>query len=153
MYKFRIDVKDDDVNKCREVLSVIIYFAGYCCYAVLKKIKCNNCKSLIFEWDNVEEIPEIVIKILSYIQYIHVKILSYTNYVVVVKLIKNYSFLHSVTQRKSAMHITLNDVTDCEFLFNIDSCNEVHRIRNRKNVCLELNKCTLKAFFRKNYYK
>ena len=58
-YKYRIDVKDDDVNKCREIISVIIYFAGYCCHAVLKKIKCNNCKSLISGWDNLEEIPEI----------------------------------------------------------------------------------------------
>ena len=59
MYKFRIDVKDDDLNKCREVLPVIIYFTGYCCHAVFKKIKCNNCKSLISGSDNVEEIPEI----------------------------------------------------------------------------------------------
>ena len=57
--KYRIYVKDDDVNKCREVLPVIIYFAGYCCYAVLKKIKCNNCKCLISGWDNVEEKAEI----------------------------------------------------------------------------------------------
>ena len=34
VYKFRIDVKEDDINKCREVLTVILYFAGYCCYAV-----------------------------------------------------------------------------------------------------------------------
>ena len=30
VYKFRIDVKEDDINKCREVLSVILYLAGYC---------------------------------------------------------------------------------------------------------------------------
>ena len=47
VYKFRIDVKDDDVNKCREVLPVTIYSAGYCCYAVLKKIKCNIYKKFI----------------------------------------------------------------------------------------------------------
>ena len=29
--KFIIDVKEDDLNKCREVLPVILYFAGYCC--------------------------------------------------------------------------------------------------------------------------
>ena len=47
MYKFRIDVKEDDVNKCREGIPVILYFAGYCCYAIFKKIKCNSCKDLI----------------------------------------------------------------------------------------------------------
>ena len=53
--KFRIDVKDDDVNKCREVLPVTIYFAGYCCYAVFLKIKCNNCKCLISGWDGYSQ--------------------------------------------------------------------------------------------------
>ena len=46
VYKFRIDVKEDDINKCREVLPVIICSAGYCCYVVFKKIKCNNRKYL-----------------------------------------------------------------------------------------------------------
>ena len=57
--KFRIDVKEDDINNCREVLPVILYFAGNCCYAVFKKIKCNCCKDLISGRNNVEEIPEI----------------------------------------------------------------------------------------------
>ena len=30
VYKFRIDVKEDDINKCREVLPVILYLSGYC---------------------------------------------------------------------------------------------------------------------------
>ena len=56
VYKFRIDVKGDDVNKCR-VLPIILYLAGYC-YAVFKKIKCSSCKDLISGRDNVEKIPE-----------------------------------------------------------------------------------------------
>ena len=40
---FRIDVKDD-INKCWEVLPVIVYLAGYCCYAAFMKIKCNSSK-------------------------------------------------------------------------------------------------------------
>ena len=60
VYKFRIDVKEDDMNKYREVLPVILYLAGYCCYVVfLKKIKGNSCKDLISGRDNVEEISEI----------------------------------------------------------------------------------------------
>ena len=49
VYKLRIDVKEDDVNKCIEVLPVILYLANYCWYAVFKKIKCNSCKNLISE--------------------------------------------------------------------------------------------------------
>ena len=59
VYKFRIDVKEDDINKSREVLPVILYLTGYCCYVVFKKIKCNCCKDLISGRDNVEEMPEI----------------------------------------------------------------------------------------------
>ena len=47
VYKFRIDDKEDDINKCREVLSVILYLAGYCCYTVFMKMKCSSCKDLI----------------------------------------------------------------------------------------------------------
>ena len=59
MYKFRIDVKEDDINKCKEVLPVILYSAGYCFYVGFEKIKCNSCKDLLSGRDNVEEIPEI----------------------------------------------------------------------------------------------
>ena len=37
VYKFNIDVTDNNVYQCKEVLPNIIYLAGYCCYAVLKK--------------------------------------------------------------------------------------------------------------------
>ena len=60
VYKFRFDVKEDDVNKFREGLPDILYLAGYCCYVVFKKIKCNSCKNLISEKD-MEEILEIVV--------------------------------------------------------------------------------------------
>ena len=34
VYKFNIDVTDNDVHQCKEVLPIIIYLAGYCCNAV-----------------------------------------------------------------------------------------------------------------------
>ena len=133
-YKFRIDVKEDDINKCREVLPIILYLADYCCYAIFKKIKCNSCKDLISGRDNVEEIPEIN----SCFQGINRGSLLYPidiitnfvlyNYVVIDKLIKNNSFLHSLKQGKLAMHITLNVLADNELLFNVDTCDEGHNI-------------------------
>ena len=36
VYRFNIDVTDNDVHQCKEVLPMIIYSAGYCCYAVKK---------------------------------------------------------------------------------------------------------------------
>ena len=49
IYKFDIDVTDDDVNQCREVFVVIQYLAGYCCFAVFKKMKYNSCKNVIMK--------------------------------------------------------------------------------------------------------
>ena len=100
--KFRIDVKEDDVNICKDVLPVISYLAGYCCYAVFKKIKCNSYKDLISGRD-IREIN-------SYFQEINRGsflcpndrarnfVLHYC--VVMGKLIKNLSFLHSVIQKE-----------------------------------------------------
>ena len=132
--KFRIDVKEDDINKCREVLPIILYLADYCCNAVFKKIKCNSCKDLISGRDNVEEIPEIN----SYFQGINRGSLLYptditTNFilynsVLIDKLIKNNSFLHSLKQGKLAMHITLNVLADNELLFNVDTCDDGRNI-------------------------
>ena len=112
----------------------ILYLAGYCCYAVFKKIKCNSCKDLISRKDNVEEIPETN----SYFQGINRGSLLYpndittnfvlSNYVVIDKLIKDHSFLHSLNQRKLAMHITLNVLADNELLFNVNTCDEGHNI-------------------------
>ena len=57
MFKFRIDVKENDVNKCR-VLPIILYLVGYWYCTVFKKIKYYDCKHSLSGSD-VEEIPEI----------------------------------------------------------------------------------------------
>ena len=134
--KFRIDFKEDDINKYREVLSVILFCAGYCCYAVFKKIKCNSYKDLISGRD--------IGKINSYLQEINRGSFLCPNdrprnfvlykCVVMGKLIKNLSFLHSVIQKKLSMHIALNVLADYELLFNIDTCDEGHNIEKIKRI-------------------
>ena len=86
--------------------SVILSLTVYCCYAVFKKIKCNSFKDSITEKDNMEEKPEIN----SYFKWIDWGSVLYLNdtttnfvlynYVVIGKLIKDYSFLRLVNQRK-----------------------------------------------------
>ena len=49
------------------------------------------------------------------------------------------------------MHITLNVLADYELLFNVNTHDETHSIeKNRKNVFLKLNKCSLKFVQREN---
>ena len=151
MYKFKIDFKEDDVNKCREVLPVILYQAGYCFYAVFKKIKCNSCKALISERDNVEEISEIN----SYFQEINKGSLLYPNdattnfvlynYIVIEKLIKK-SFFSSFSKSKEISNA-----------YNIESFGRLWASfqcwylwwgsqyrKNTKKLCLKLYKCSFK---------
>ena len=42
VYKFRIDVKEDDFNKFSEVLPVIQYLAGYCYMQVIRTGRDNG---------------------------------------------------------------------------------------------------------------
>ena len=57
LYRFNIDVSDEDIKESMEVIPIIYYLAGYCCYAVFRKNKCNGCKNLITGTGS--EIPEI----------------------------------------------------------------------------------------------
>ena len=127
MYKFRIDVKED-INKCREVLPVMLYLAGYCCNVVFKKIKNNCCKYLNPRIDNVENTWK-KIYFLGFNRGSNLYPNDWStnfviyNVVVIDILIKHDSFLHSVNQRKLAMHITLNVFEDYELLFKLDTCD------------------------------
>ena len=86
MYKFRIDVKDEDVNKCREVIPLILYLAGYRCHAIFKKIEYNSSEDLISVRDNVEEKPQIN----NYFQGINRGSLLYLNDTTINSILYNY---------------------------------------------------------------
>ena len=130
--KFNIDVTDNDVHRCKEVLPIIIYLAGYCCNTIFKKMKCYSCKSLVSGRDDM--LPDIN----SYFQGINRGSLLYPNdittnlvlynYIIINKLVKNPSFLHSINQRKLSMDITLDVLANDELLFHVDSCGEGHSI-------------------------
>ena len=151
VYKFNIDVTDNDVHQCKEDLSIIIYLAGYCCYAVFKKMKCYSWKSLVSGRDDM--LPDIN----SYFQGINRGSLLYPNdvttnlllcnYIVINKLVKNPFFLHSMNQRKLSMYITLDVLANDELLFHVDSCGEGHSIeKNRKMIVWSSSNALLNNF-------
>ena len=59
------------------------------------------------------------------------------------KLIKHHFFLHSVNQRKLAMHITLNVLADYQLLFNVDTCDEGHNIEKIQRMFVRSSTNTL----------
>ena len=54
------------------------------------------------------------------------------NYIVIYKLVKNPSFLHSLNQRKLSMYIILDVLANDELLFHVNSCAEGHSIEKIK---------------------
>lgn len=40
-----IIIEDDDIKNCENYLPVLTYLGGFCCYSVLKKLKCDSCKT------------------------------------------------------------------------------------------------------------
>ena len=45
--QYPIHVTTEEVNEGKEKLPVLTYIAGYCCYSVNKKLKCEDCKKRI----------------------------------------------------------------------------------------------------------
>lgn len=125
-------VTEDDVKKCEELLPVIVYLAGYCCYAVCKKNKCDHCKHLITCDTDTNDLPDIH----SYLQGVSrgslmhpdpiiTRIVMY-NYVVINKMSQDPNF-HKITNHRSvATTVTHNILADHDALLPLDSCKEGH---------------------------
>ena len=98
-------------------------------------MKCYSCKSLVSGRDDM--LPDIN----SYFQGINRGSLLYPNdvttnlvlynFIVINKLVKNPSFLHSINQRKLSMFITLDILANDELLFHVNSRGECHSIEKR----------------------
>lgn len=108
--------------------------AGYCCFVVTKKLKCNFCKDLLTCNENVEDLPDNN----NYIQGISrgsllypdeavVNIILY-NYITVNKLTAYLQFIHSLNQRNVATEITINILADHDAFLPTNNCDNDHSI-------------------------
>lgn len=127
-----LDVTREDTEKCKDVLAVITYLAGYCCYAVCKKMKCLFCKDIVTCTDLADTLPENHSYIqglsrgsLLYPDDITTNIVMY-NYIIINKLAKNPLFIHSMNQRNLATELTLNALAEDDALFHSDVCGGGH---------------------------
>ena len=86
-------------------------------------MKCYSCKSLVSGRDDINSyFQEINRGSLLYPNDVTTNLVLY-NYIVINKLVKNPSFLHSMNQRKESMYITLDVLANDELLFHVDSCS------------------------------
>lgn len=142
IHRFDIEVTQDDIEKCMEYLQVITYLAGYCCFAVSKKMKCEFCKDLLTCNEDIDSLPDNH----NYIQGISrgallypddavVNIIMY-NYIVLTKLTQNAEFSKSVNQRNVAMEISLNVLIENDAFLPMNNCDNGHSIDKIKKMLL-----------------
>ena len=109
------------------------YIAGYCCYSVLRKYKCEQCKTHLVKTD-LEELPDI--NDFSFINHIDRGRLLYPNdisvnivlysYIVVSKLTKDERFLAMHNQRQVAHKIITDCLLENEVSFTNEFCDNGH---------------------------
>ena len=129
---YNITVSESDIEKCKDVLPVIVYLAGYCCFAIFKKMKCKYCRNLVTCGNDDEEMPDShsYIDAVSRGSLMHpdtatTNIVMY-NYIVINRLTKHPHFLQNANQRNIASHITLNNLADDDALLPFDCCDAHH---------------------------
>jgi hypothetical protein len=117
----------DDVSSADDVLPVIVYVAGYCCYSVCKKLSCSECKTLLTCAEgNVDDLHNSYIRGLSRgsLLYPHenvVKLVRFT-YLCLNKLCSKDAFLTAMNHRQSAVESVMNLVDDENIV--LFSCND-----------------------------
>lgn len=129
--KFNITVAKEDFEKCKNVLPVIVYVAGYCCYAVFKKMNCDCCKGMLTcntendVHENYKYIDGISRGYLMHPNPVVTNIVMYS-YIVIDKMVQNQSFHRTDNQRVVGSVVTYNKLADDEALLPVDSCDAGH---------------------------
>ena len=128
IYGFNIDVTDDDVNE-KDVLPIILVRL-LLLFSFLKNEmqhfqEFDMWKKCLKWTTTFKELKEV----LCNIQMIQLQMLFFIIMELLVKQQKNSSFLHSVNQRKLAMHITLKFLAD-NLLVHVDFCGRGHSLEN-----------------------
>ena len=130
-----ITVTKYDLDQCKDVLPVIVYLAGYCCYSVNKKMKCKSCFEIISRNDYDTEPPPATYDYFNGISRgslcspdaITVNIVRY-NYVIINQLTKNDYFKHAKNQRTLSLNMTYNTLVADEVIFPLAYCDNGHSL-------------------------
>lgn len=130
-----IKVSPEDIEACSDYLPVVAYIAGYCCYSILRKYKCEQCKTHLVKTE-LEELPDVnhfsfINNIdrgrLLYPNDISVNIVLYS-YIVVSKLTKDENFLAMHNQRQVAHRTIIDCLLENEVSFSSEFCDNGHSL-------------------------
>lgn len=134
-----VNVDKGDIEAANDYLPVVAYIAGYCCYSILKKTKCESCKLMLTK-PETDDLPDV--SNFSFINGINRGRLLYPSdisvtialysYILVGKLTKQESFLSSQCHRQVACQIIRENLLANDISFPEEFCFNGHNF----------NKCT-----------
>ena len=149
LHRFDVDVTQTDIESCMGYLQVLIYIAGYCCFAVSKKTKCDSCKDLLTRNEDIESLPDnnryihgISRGALLYPDDAVVNIIMY-KYLVINKLTQHAEFTKLLKPRNVATEITLNVLMDYDAFLPMNNCDSGHSIEKIQRMLLWVSTNTL----------
>ena len=128
--QYSIQLTTEEVNKDKEMLPVLTYIAGYCCYSVSHKLNCKDCKERIVNaCGNDADFQVSVIKGLSRGRLLYptqdVIDMVLVCYLTITKLSEIDAFYRAQSQRTIAVNSCLA-VLDGEYMLHVDQpsfCN------------------------------
>ncbi|GBN97579.1 hypothetical protein AVEN_73551-1 [Araneus ventricosus] len=128
---FPVLLSEDDFKKTEDFLPVLIYLGGYCVHTVLKKLKCNICRTFLTcekELDcSTSLIPNLSRGKLLYPQKCIVNVVLYS-YVIMQKLCTtSEEFLKFPNQKHLATEIIFNILVSEEQLHDYGECISGHK--------------------------
>ena len=112
-----ITVTKEDISSSSETIPVITYIAGYCCYSINKKLKCEECKLLITSTSGDDSsFNNSLIKGLNRGSLLYPSMdivnIAQVSYIVIQKLSCLNEFLRAIAQRDLAIKSILAALVD-----------------------------------------
>ena len=127
-----IEIDEGDIQNCDEVIPVIAYIAGYCCYKINNKLQCSECKDILcinnecgIVNDKLDYVTGISRGSLLYPRETTMNIVMYS-YIVTNKLLSDVNILNSRDLRKIIIDTTINALNDNAIGFSLNICANGH---------------------------
>lgn len=129
-----VEIDEEETKKCDAVIPVIAYIAGYCCFKIIKKLECSECKIMLCSNSNDDRkifenkkkyIAGISRGALLYPSETTMNIVMYC-YIVANKLLSDVNILKSKNLRRIIIDTTINVLCDNAIQFPSNACSVGH---------------------------
>nr|CAH7769842.1 unnamed protein product [Callosobruchus chinensis] len=148
-----IDVSEVDIEKVNDEMPVITYLAGYCCFSVLKKVKCDKCQQNLTYTDGFHvEDKHVLIKDLSRgsLKFPKDEVINIVlmQYIIFNKILENFeeAFLNITNKKQTLTQLILNFLKKNNYIMNFPHSDQ-HAVDSIVKIIVSCSSNT----FLKNY--